>query len=159
VTDLLQVVTRLEEGGGRLVLAGDRIRYSVPNGSPESQKLLAELRKHRERVMELLRQREAEYHASVEAALDAICRPDYPPGMILWLESADAGLYNRLTRSLPNRISYLWNAHAPLDNFQTVVDEWLATHRRACSLFITRRADESASREHGVIPQRIHNRG
>lgn len=78
---------------------------------------------------------DAGYHASVEAALDTVCRPDYPPGMVLWLESAAPELYDRLTCSLPNLISGLWNAHAPLEKFQTVVDEWLETHSRACSLF------------------------
>jgi hypothetical protein len=63
-------VTRLEEGGGRLALDGDRIRYSVPSGSLESQRLLAELRKHRERVMELLRQREANESNWPPASLD-----------------------------------------------------------------------------------------
>jgi hypothetical protein len=40
-----------------LVLDGDRIRYSIPKGSREAQELLAELRKRREEVTELLRQR------------------------------------------------------------------------------------------------------
>jgi hypothetical protein len=51
------MVSRLEKGGGALVLDGDRIKYSVPKGSNEAQELLAELRKHREEVQELLRQR------------------------------------------------------------------------------------------------------
>jgi hypothetical protein len=80
---------------------------------------------------------EADYHAAVEAALKAICRPDYEPGMILWLEKADPGLYDRLTCRLPDLISLLWNAHAPLGEFQRVVDEWLATHTRAYSMFHT----------------------
>ena len=56
----LHIVTRLEEVGGKLSLDGDRIRYSVPSGDPEARALLAELRKHRERVKGLLRQRAAE---------------------------------------------------------------------------------------------------
>jgi hypothetical protein len=55
--DLPQMVSRLESGGGMLVLDGERIRYSVPKGSHEAQELLAELRKHREEVTELLKQR------------------------------------------------------------------------------------------------------
>jgi len=42
------------------VLDGDRIRYSVPSEDAEARALLAELRKHRERVKGLLRQRVAE---------------------------------------------------------------------------------------------------
>ena len=81
---------------------------------------------------------DADYHASVEAALDAICRPDYPSGMILWLERADPALYHHLTCTLPNWISHLWNEHAPLDEFQVAVDDWRKAHNRACSLFKSR---------------------
>jgi hypothetical protein len=51
------MVSRLENGGGMLILDGDRIKYSVPKGSREAHELLAELRKHREEITELLRRR------------------------------------------------------------------------------------------------------
>lgn len=55
-----EVVSRIEELGGYVALDTDgEIRYRVPKDNPEAQGLLAELRKHRERVMELLRQRKA----------------------------------------------------------------------------------------------------
>jgi hypothetical protein len=60
VTNLLKIVSRLEESGGSLVLDGDRIRYRVPSGNAEVLGLLNELRKHRERVRALLRQRAEE---------------------------------------------------------------------------------------------------
>jgi hypothetical protein len=57
MSDVRQIVSRLEEGGGTLTLDGDRIRYSVPSGNPQVPSLLAELRRHREEVAELLRHR------------------------------------------------------------------------------------------------------
>jgi hypothetical protein len=57
VTDLLQVVSRLEKTGGRLALDGDRIHYAIPAGDSEAHNLLDELRKHRTAVKELLRER------------------------------------------------------------------------------------------------------
>lgn len=57
MTDLLQVVSRLEEGGGRLVLDGDRIRYSVPKGNPEAPGLLAKLQDRRTEVAAFLKVR------------------------------------------------------------------------------------------------------
>jgi len=57
VIDVLQIMSRLEQSGGTLVLDGDRVRYSVPKGSDQVQALLAELRKRRDEVTLLLRQR------------------------------------------------------------------------------------------------------
>jgi|SRR5919109_373119 hypothetical protein len=65
------MVSRLEKAGGRLLLDGDRIRYSVPSGDAEARALLAELRKHRDRVKGLLRQRAAEQQNWPPASLDA----------------------------------------------------------------------------------------
>ncbi len=68
----LEVVSRIEELGGYLALDADgEIRYRVPKDSSEAQGLLAELRKHREWVMELLRQREANKSNWPPASLDA----------------------------------------------------------------------------------------
>lgn len=80
-------------------------------------------------------QTHANYHARVEAALQAVCRPDYPAGMIAWLAGAQPALYEELISRLPDLIHYLWTAHAPLEEFQRVVDDWLAAHKRACLLF------------------------
>jgi hypothetical protein len=60
VNDLLQMVCRLEQGGGALVLDGNNIRYRVPSGDVEAWSLLNELRKHREALRCLLRERESE---------------------------------------------------------------------------------------------------
>lgn len=69
MTDLLQIVSRLEQNGGTLVLDGNRIRYSVPSEDAEARALLTELRKQRENVRAFLRAR---------AVIPAM-----PPGVLL----------------------------------------------------------------------------
>jgi hypothetical protein len=77
------VVSRIEELGGYLALDVDgSIRYRVPKDSPEAQGLLAELRKHRERVMKLLRQREANESNWPPASRDAERRFGQPHAML-----------------------------------------------------------------------------
>lgn len=58
MSDVVEIVSRLERAGGSLSLDGDRIEYAIPRGNPEAQQLLTELRKQRERVTEILRRRE-----------------------------------------------------------------------------------------------------
>lgn len=54
---VLEALSRIEKLGGRLSLQGERVRYLVPKGSPGAQSLLAELRAHRDEVVDLLRSR------------------------------------------------------------------------------------------------------
>jgi hypothetical protein len=71
VTNLTEVVSRLEESGGTLTLDGDRIRYSIPSGDTTALALLDELRKHRDGVKWLLRQRDADQGSWPPASTDA----------------------------------------------------------------------------------------
>jgi hypothetical protein len=59
MSGVLEIVSRLEGVGGTLTLDGDQIRYSVPSEDSEARALLAELRKHREKVKAFLRARAA----------------------------------------------------------------------------------------------------
>ncbi len=59
MNDVLEIVSRLEQAGGILSLNGDQIEYAIPKGNREAQALLDKLRKQRDRVTELLLQREA----------------------------------------------------------------------------------------------------
>lgn len=57
MTELLEIVSRLEGVGGTLKLQGDRICYSIPGGNDEARDLLAKLRKRKSEVGDLLRSR------------------------------------------------------------------------------------------------------
>jgi hypothetical protein len=79
VTGVVQTIARLEEIGGRLALAGERILYSVPRGDTEVQSLLGNLREHREEVRELLRQRAVTVELGPREEL-AMCGSPYCDG-------------------------------------------------------------------------------
>jgi hypothetical protein len=68
-------IDRLQELGGSLFLDGDSIRYRIPSDSLEAEQLLAEIRKDRETIISLLRDRESKAPSleEVKAAL--------PPGV------------------------------------------------------------------------------
>ncbi len=62
MTDLLEILIRLEQGGGTVVLEGDRIRYRVPSADSDALNLLNELRTHREELRRLLQERKEEQY-------------------------------------------------------------------------------------------------
>lgn len=75
------------------------------------------------------------YQQRLREVLLQTAKPDYPAGMVHWLETGNPRLYEEITGRLPDLIHCLWAARAPIEEFQRVVDQWLAAHRGACSLF------------------------
>jgi len=57
MSGLPAVVSRLEEVGGRLLLDGDRIRYSIPKGSANARALLEIVRMEKQAIVAYLRSR------------------------------------------------------------------------------------------------------
>ncbi len=77
------------------------------------------------------------YARRVQTALQQINRPDYPAGMINWLQEASPLLYEELTGRLPDEIHDLWSEHAPLLKFEDVLRTLVETHQSACQLYRT----------------------
>jgi len=75
------------------------------------------------------------YQTAAEESLRAVCTPDYPAEMILWLEQAAPALYRRVVVDLPDRISLAWECHVPIADFQAILNEWVETHQSACALY------------------------
>lgn len=72
-----------------------------------------------------------------QAAMDAwrrIAGHACLPGTMRWLRRANPWLYKRLMEDLPRQIDKLWDAGAPLDQFQDVLDRWVDAHSEACGL-------------------------
>lgn len=59
MSEVMEIVSRLEAVGGKLTLQGERIRYSIPSGDAMARGLLAELRERKPEVTDVLRARAA----------------------------------------------------------------------------------------------------
>jgi hypothetical protein len=68
-------------------------------------------------------------------AMQSLASPEYPAGMIVWLGDACPILYTELTERLPDKIQRLWEAQAPLDEFERVLDLWKEAHRTGCRIY------------------------
>jgi hypothetical protein len=75
------------------------------------------------------------YAERMDAALRQINLPDYPAGMIPWLDTAHPALYLELTSRIPDEIDRLWNENGPLDEFEATLVRLVAVHREACRLY------------------------
>jgi len=78
---------------------------------------------------------DADYAQRLQACLALINSPDYPAGMVPWLDEAYPRLYAELTSRLPDDIHRLWEAHAPVEQFEGALNRLLGPHRQACALY------------------------
>jgi hypothetical protein len=89
------------------------------------------------------------YAERMRVALRQIAVPSYPPGMILWVETAHSEFYAELTSQIPDEISRLWNDHAPLDEFEAVLVRLVSLHRECCNLYVL------ATKELETVPRNL----
>lgn len=73
----LSPVDRIRELGGELFLVGDRLRFRIPAGNMEARQLIAEIRRDRDEVIAMLRDKESK-PPSIEEVQAAL-----PPGVKL----------------------------------------------------------------------------
>ena len=75
-------------------------------------------------------------------AMDAwrqIAALEYLPGGMQWAQKHHPDLHRRATRELSDEWGRLWDAGAPLDEFQVALDRWVQAHEELIGLFpITR---------------------
>jgi hypothetical protein len=138
---IVELVETLKRQGIHILVDGDSLRLRAPIGREPSPEVLDRLRRERPAILAYLHRRSASereeetYSTLVEATLTETCKTGYPPGMIGWLEQECPDLYEELTCHLPDLISRLWAAHAPLGEFQPIVASWLIVREKACALF------------------------
>jgi hypothetical protein len=75
------------------------------------------------------------YAERLRAAMESVCRPDYPAGMIPWLDDACPILYTDLIERLPNEMQQLWERKAPLEEFDLIIAVWIELHRNCGELY------------------------
>jgi len=74
------------------------------------------------------------YAERMRSALEHLIASDYPPGMILWLNTAHPNLYGELTSLVPDEIHRLWTERAPLSEFELVLARLVSLHKQCCDL-------------------------
>jgi len=75
------------------------------------------------------------YQDLARSALAQICRSRQPVAMVSWLRLNHSALYEELIVRLPDEIHRLWNEHAPLEEFQRILDLWLEAHHTSCEMY------------------------
>jgi hypothetical protein len=83
------------------------------------------------------------YQDLARAALERICLPDYPAGLIPWLGEHHPPLYDQLTACLPDEIHRLWAERAPMEEFERLLDLWLVAHQTSCELYRSAHTQEA----------------
>jgi hypothetical protein len=125
-----EVLTELARRGVSIRAVGGKLRLR-PAGSVDDA-ILTIVRQHKPEVLAELQ--EAVYRARAEAALRAFCTR-HEPGTILWLDKNAPSLYEALTIRLPDEISRLWDARAPIEQFDAALRDLAETHRQAVALY------------------------
>jgi hypothetical protein len=75
------------------------------------------------------------YAERIRTALRQINVPDYPAGMVPWLDTVRPDLYAELTSHLPDEIQRLWSKRGPLELFESVLSRLVSLHRQCCELY------------------------
>ena len=86
------------------------------------------------------------YAERVREALRQINAPDYPAGMVPWLDTVRPDLYAALTSHLPNAIQRLWTEREGFERFEAALARLVTLHHQCCDLYRARRANEAACR-------------
>jgi hypothetical protein len=75
------------------------------------------------------------YHQRVRQALRAIAALDFPEGTVAWVEREYPTLYGRMMVIPWVLIDKLWNDGAPIQQFQSVLDDWVQACHEAKDLY------------------------
>lgn len=78
------------------------------------------------------------YAERVREALRQINAPDYPAGMVRWLDTVRPDLYEALTARLPDEIQRMWSERAPLERFEAALARLVSLHMRCREWYRTK---------------------
>jgi hypothetical protein len=87
------------------------------------------------------------YAERVRGALLELNRPNYPAGMIRWLDATHPDRYAELTSHIPDEIHQLWTERVPLEQFEAVLTRLVSLHAECCNLC------GAARKESGSVPK------
>jgi hypothetical protein len=142
------ILSEINERGATVSVEGQTLRLRPRMVLDDD--LVARIKQHKPEIIRAVSAKdtphpiEDKYSRRLQAALANVCRPDYPAGMILWLRDTFPLLYVELIDGLPDEMHRLWSGHAPLKEFDHILDDWMEAHRTACEMFKASEARNSA---------------
>lgn len=142
------ILSEINERGATVSVEGQSLRLRPRMVLDDD--LVARIKQHKPEIIRAVRAEdtshpiEDKYSRLLQSALAKVCRSDYPAGMILWLRDAFPLLYVELIDGLPDEMDRLWSGHAPLKEFEQILDVWVEAHRTACEMYKTSQARNSA---------------
>ena len=75
------------------------------------------------------------YRLALQGALGKMVEYPTPPAALLWASLWRPADYDAVTLTLPNQVHELWTAAAPMQKFNIVLGNLVATHKRICREF------------------------
>ena len=78
---------------------------------------------------------DADYSGLTSTAMQRIAGV-CPPGALRWAREAHPALTDKIDMEILSRLNDLWSNHAPLHEFQAVLDELVRVHSEVGSLFV-----------------------
>lgn len=82
-----------------------------------------------------------------DKALRRICSRPFLPGAIRSLKRTNPALHRALTLIIPKQIDQLWDAKAPLGQFQAALDFWTDCHADAIDRYVEAKGDANEKEE------------
>jgi hypothetical protein len=129
-TEVETLVLELVAAGIVFATNGERLVMKNLKACPVSDEVLGLLRQNKHTVSCFLR---GPVYAEMARAALSRMHHQHVDGVIRWIEQERPDLYQHLMVVLFEKINEMWNAQAPVEQFQKMLEEFAQAHAKACA--------------------------